>query len=112
MFTKRANKNYKEPDSKVEAAGLITVRLPGYYRAQEFYQPHYGAPVLNAPAADTRRLTLYWDPEFSTDLAGKGEFIFYTADGSGNFKISTEGISLNGDPSQGNTTIYVAPKSK
>lgn len=113
VYSKRGNKNYKGDDKGPSVSpGLITIRLPGYYQAREFYQPHYGAPVMNAPAADPRRLTLYWDPEFSTDIAGKGEFIFNTADGSGNFQIATEGISLNGDPSRGSATIYVAPKGK
>jgi hypothetical protein len=113
IYTKRGDKNYKGDDKGPNLSpGLITIKMPGYYQAREFYQPHYGAPVMNAPAADPRRLTLYWDPEFSTDIAGKGEFLFNTADGSGNFQISTEGVSLNGDPSRGSATIYVAPKGR
>jgi len=109
VYTKRGDKNYKGTDT-APSPGLLVIRLPGFYRAKEFYQPRYGAPVLNAPASDARRLTLYWDPEFSTDVKGQGEFLFYTADGSGNFQISTEGVSLAGDPSQGKASIYVAPK--
>jgi hypothetical protein len=111
VYTKRGDKNYKSTDV-APSPGILVVKLPGYYQAREFYQPRYGAPVLNAPASDPRRLTLYWDPEFSTDIKGQGEFLFYTADGSGNFQISTEGVSLAGDPSQGKASIYVAPKSK
>lgn len=111
VYTKRGNKNYKGAD-KEPSPGILVIRVPGYYQAREFYQPRYGAPVLNAPATDPRRLTLYWDPEFSTDIKGQGEFLFYTADGSGNFQISTEGVSLAGDPSQGKASIYVAPKTR
>jgi hypothetical protein len=111
VYTKRGDKNYKGTDV-APSPGLLVVKLPGFYQAKEFYQPRYGAPVLNAPASDARRLTLYWDPEFSTDIKGQGEFLFYTADGGGNFQISTEGVSLAGDPSQGKATIYVAPKTK
>ncbi|MGI4759718.1 MAG: TonB-dependent receptor plug domain-containing protein [Janthinobacterium lividum] len=111
IYTKRGDKNYRGTDV-APSPGLLVVKLPGFYQAKEFYQPRYGAPVLNAPASDARRLTLYWDPEFSTDIKGQGEFLFYTADGRGNFQISTEGVSLAGDPSQGKTTIYVAPKSR
>jgi hypothetical protein len=111
VYTKRGDKNYKGPD-KGPSPGILVVKLPGFYQAKEFYQPRYGAPVLNAPASDARRLTLYWDPEFSTDIKGQGEFLFYTADGGGNFQITTEGVSLAGDPSQGKATIYVAPKTK
>jgi hypothetical protein len=111
IYTKRGDKNYRGPD-KGPSPGLLVIRMPGYYQAKEFYQPRYGAPVLNAPASDPRRLTLYWNPEFSTDIKGQGEFLFYTADGGGNFQIATEGVSLAGDPSQGKATIYVAPKTK
>jgi len=111
IYTKRGDKNYKGTE-EAPSPGLLVVKLPGFYQAKEFYQPRYGAPVLNAPASDARRLTLYWDPEFSTDTKGQGEFLFYTADGGGNFQISTEGVSLAGDPSQGKASIYVAPKAK
>ena len=111
VYTKRGDRNYRGQD-KGPSPGLLVIKLPGYYQAKEFYQPRYGAPVLNAPASDPRRLTLYWDPEFSTDIKGQGEFLFYTADGGGNFQIATEGVSLGGDPSQGKATIYVAPKTR
>jgi hypothetical protein len=113
VYTKRGDKNYKgDEKEKGPSQGILVVKIPGYYQAKEFYQPRYGAPVLNAPASDARHLTLYWDPEFSTDLKGQGEFLFYTADGGGNFQIASEGVSLAGDPSQGKATIYVAPKTK
>ncbi|WP_223653069.1 TonB-dependent receptor plug domain-containing protein [Hymenobacter psoromatis] len=112
IYTKRGNKNYKGDDSKTPTPGLITIRVPAYYRAQEFYQPRYGAPVMNAPTMDARRLTLFWDPQVSTGPNGQTEFLFYTADGSGNFQISTEGITLEGTPSRGSSTIYVAPKGR
>jgi hypothetical protein len=113
VYTKRADKNYRGPDKGPNSSpGVLVIKVPGFYQAKEFYQPRYGAPVLNAPASDSRRLTLYWDPEFSTDIKGQGEFLFYTADGGGNFQIASEGVSLAGDPSQGKATIYVAPKTK
>jgi hypothetical protein len=111
VYTKRGDKNYKGTDL-APSPGLLVIKLPGFYQAREFYQPRYGAPVLNAPSSDPRRVTLYWDPEFSTDIKGQGEFLFYTADGGGNFQISAEGVSLAGDPSQGKAAIYVAPKTK
>lgn len=113
IYTKRADRNYKEPASPFTVEnGIVTVRLPGFYRAQEFYQPRYGAPVMNAPTMDARRLTLYWDPTMSTDASGQTEFVFYTADGGGNFQITAEGISLTGDPSRGTGQVYVAPKQR
>ncbi len=112
IFTKRGNKNYKGPlpGGPRENTSLAIVKLPGYYQAREFYRPRYGAPVLNAPEADPRRLTIYWNPSLQTDSKGVAEFTFYTADGSGNFQATAEGLTLTGEPGRGTGTIYVAPK--
>ncbi|RZK35573.1 MAG: hypothetical protein EOO57_08875 [Hymenobacter sp.] len=112
IYTKRGNRNYKGPAAPGTNAspGLITVKLPGYYQAREFYRPRYGAPVLNAPESDPRRLTVYWNPSLQTDSKGEAEFTFYTADGSGNFQATAEGLTLTGEPGRGTGTIYVAPK--
>ncbi len=113
IYTKRGNRNYKGPTSDPRNntnPGLITVKLPGYYQAREFYRPRYGAPVLNAPESDPRRLTIYWNPSLQTDSKGEAEFTFYTADGSGNFQATAEGLTLTGEPGRGTGTIYVAPK--
>jgi hypothetical protein len=112
IFTKRGNKNYKGPlpGGPRENPSLAIVKLPSYYQAREFYRPRYGAPVLNAPEADPRRLTIYWNPGLQTDSKGVAEFTFYTADGSGNFQATAEGLTLTGEPGRGTGTIYVAPK--
>jgi len=113
IYTKRADKNYKgDSDKLAPSPGLLTVRVPGFYQAREFYQPRYGAPVLNAPATDPRRLTLFWDPQMTTSILGKTECLFYTSDASGNYQISAEGVSLTGEPARGASTIYVAPKGR
>ncbi|RYY08516.1 MAG: hypothetical protein EOO36_23690, partial [Cytophagaceae bacterium] len=72
IYTKRGNKNYKGPTGPGHDtnSGLLTVRMPGYYDAREFYRPRYGAPVLNAPESDPRRLTIYWNPSLQTDSKG------------------------------------------
>jgi hypothetical protein len=112
IYTKRANKNYKAPTGPGSNTnpGLVTVKLPGYYQTREFYRPRYGAPVLNAPESDPRRLTIYWNPSLQTDSKGEAEFTFYTADGSGNYQATAEGLTLTGEPGRGTGTIYVTPK--
>jgi hypothetical protein len=112
IYTKRANKNYKAPTGPGSNtnSGLVTVKLPGYYQTREFYRPRYGAPVLNAPESDPRRLTIYWNPSLQTDSKGEAEFTFYTADGSGNYQATAEGLTLTGEPGRGTGTIYVTPK--
>jgi hypothetical protein len=109
VYTKRGDKNYRDPN-KTETPGLLTVKLPGFYQAREFYMPRYGAPVMNAPTSDPRRLTIYWNPEVATDASGTTDVYFFTADGSGNFQVTAEGLSLAGDPGRGTQQLYVAPK--
>ena len=109
VYTKRGDKNYRDPNPAA-TPGLITVKVPGFYQAREFYMPRYGAPVLNAPTSDPRRLTIYWNPEVATDISGTTDVYFFTADGSGNFQVTAEGLSLAGDPGRGTQQLYVAPK--
>ena len=113
IYTKRGDKSYKGDPTGPQTAptGLLTVKVPGYYQAREFYQPRYGAPVAAAaPTSDPRRLTLYFAPEVMTNAKGETDVYFYTAEGGGNFQATAEGISLGGVPCLGKTTFYVAPK--
>jgi len=109
VYTKRGDKNYHETNS-TPTPGIITVKVPGFYQAREFYAPRYGAMVMNAPTSDPRRLTIYWNPELATDASGQTDVFFFTADGSGNFQATVEGVSLGGTPGRGSTQLYVAPK--
>ncbi|MGI4833217.1 MAG: TonB-dependent receptor plug domain-containing protein [Janthinobacterium lividum] len=109
VYTKRGNKNYHDK-STTPTPGLVTVKLPGFYQTREFYMPRYGAPVMNAPTSDPRRLTIFWNPEVATDASGTTDVYFFTADGSGNFQVTVEGLSLAGDPGRGTQQLYVAPK--
>ena len=109
VYTKRADKNYHSTDNTA-SPGLISLKLPGFYQAREFYMPRYGAPVMNAVASDPRRLTIYWNPEVATDISGQTDVFFFMADGSGNFQATTEGLSLGGEPGRGTVQLYVAPK--
>ncbi|GAB3581385.1 hypothetical protein GCM10027345_24120 [Hymenobacter daeguensis] len=108
IYTKRANPNYKGPE-KGPAPGIATVKLAGFYEAREFYQPRYNALLTNPPA-DPRTSTLYWNPLVSTNAKGEAELHFFTADGSGSFQATAEGLSLDGRPALGSGTLSVRGK--
>ncbi|WP_331060413.1 TonB-dependent receptor plug domain-containing protein [Hymenobacter sp.] len=108
IYTKRANPNYKGPDTG-PAPGIATVKLPGFYQAREFYQPRYNALLTNPPA-DPRTSTLYWNPSVRTNAAGQAELHFFTADGSGTFQAVVEGLTKQGVPVQGTGTMSVRGK--
>ena len=107
MYTKRGKPGYK--GSLAPAPGLITVRVPGFYRAREFYQPRYNALLTNPPA-DPRTSTIYWNPTVQTNAKGEAELHFFTADGGGTFQATAEGLSRDGRPAQGTGTLTVRGK--
>ena len=109
IYTKRADPKYKGAD-KGPAPGIAIVKLPGYYQAREFYAPRYGAPTLTAPGPDPRRTSLYWNPTVRTDAAGEATLTFFTADVSGTFRATAEGITAAGQPVRGTATVTVQGK--
>ncbi|MDQ2772635.1 MAG: TonB-dependent receptor plug domain-containing protein [Bacteroidota bacterium] len=108
IYTKRADRNYKSKDVGL-APGVATVKLAGFYEAREFYQPRYNALLTNPPA-DPRTSTLYWNPDVRTNAKGEAELHFFTADGSGTFQATAEGLGRSGQPAQGSGTFKVTGK--
>ena len=108
IYTKRGDRNYKSKDPAF-APGVATVKLAGFYEAREFYQPRYNALLTNPPA-DPRTSTLYWNPNVRTNAKGEAELHFFTADGSGTFQATAEGLGRGGQPAQGSSTFKVTGK--
>ena len=109
IYTKRGNPNFKNIDPRA-APGVVTVSLPSYYRAREFYQPRYGAPTATPLGPDPRRTTLYWNPTVQTDANGQADLHFFTADDGGTFQAVIEGISASGQPVRGTGTVVARGK--
>ena len=78
-------------------------------RCASSYQPRYNALLTNPPA-DPRTSTLYWNPTVRTNAKGEAELHFFTADGSGTFQATVEGLSRDGQPAQGTGTLSVKGK--
>lgn len=84
--------------------GALSVQVPGYYRAREFYAPRYDAPTTTP---DPRYTTLYWVPEVHTDASGQAQLSFFTSDAAGDFQVVAEGLSAAGTPLRGTATLSV-----
>ena len=85
VYTRRFNPKYNvTPKTKIAT-------LKGFALAKPFYFPNHNQPQ----AVSDNRLTLYWNPEISTDANGEAVVSFYASDVSGNFKIMVEGMSQN-----------------
>ncbi|MCC2547276.1 TonB-dependent receptor plug domain-containing protein [Hymenobacter sp. BT175] len=104
ILTRRGNPSYNY--RKEATPGLLTLRMPGYYRAREFYAPRYEASA-KAPRPDPRRTTLFWAPNVQTDATGRTQLTFYTADAGGTFQATAEGLTSNGQPGRGTGTVLV-----
>ena len=88
--------------------GVLSLQVPGYYRAREFYAPRYETTAATA-LADPRFTTLYWAPMVQTDATGQAQLSFYTSDAVGRFRITGEGLSTRGLPLSGSAELVVQP---
>ncbi|MES2278100.1 MAG: TonB-dependent receptor plug domain-containing protein [Bacteroidota bacterium] len=66
----------------------------GYTPVKQFYSPPYDTPD-QTKMADLRS-TIYWNPDVVTDAQGKASISFYNADGTGNYKVTLEGMDTKG----------------
>ncbi|EOR96545.1 hypothetical protein ADIARSV_0274 [Arcticibacter svalbardensis MN12-7] len=76
--------------------GSVVLDYEGLQLNREFYSPKYDAGVSHR-LPDFRSL-LYWSPDVSTDIRGKGTLNFYTSDRPGVYMGVIEGLGLNGIP--------------
>ncbi|RFZ94645.1 hypothetical protein D0C36_03630 [Mucilaginibacter conchicola] len=92
VTTKKAKKGVYEKYKP----GTFSYRIPGFYKAREFYSPRYDAPNINKQNKDLRS-TIYWNPNILTDAQGKASVSFFNADTPGNYLVIMEGIDGNGN---------------
>ncbi len=102
IYTRQGDANYQGPRRAV--ANVLKIRVPGFYRARQFFTPRYGLAPTTSP--DPRRLTLYWNPTVQTDAKGEAQLRFFTSDG-GSFQVRAEGITPAGQLVQGEGTLLV-----
>ncbi|HZY37852.1 MAG TPA: MG2 domain-containing protein [Mucilaginibacter sp.] len=89
-------KQTRQLDPKdIPAIGVLPIKLMGYYKAREFYSPKY-ENAAEGKQPDLRS-TIYWNPEIKTDASGSAAFDYYNADGTGNYKVTVEGIDKDGN---------------
>jgi len=82
--------------SDIIASGILPITANGFYKAREFYAPEYEHPDDNINRKDLRS-TIYWKPEIVTDKDGNASFEYYNADGTGNYRVTVEGIDEKGN---------------
>jgi Large extracellular alpha-helical protein len=87
--------------------GLAIVRPIGYYKPSQFYSPKYiTQEQINNPNPDLRT-TIYWNPSILLNGNKTSTLPFYTADRSGTYTVTLEGITSAGDPLRSQTKINI-----
>lgn len=91
IFTKQGGgTKYIDPYSPGTISGIIV----GYSAYREFYSPKYTPENIGSEKPD-HRLSLYWNPNITTEN-GEASLSFFTSDDISSFKVLVEGISENG----------------
>ena len=90
------------------APGILAFSPIGLIKQKEFYVPNYDLPKNNIVA--DLRTTIYWKPNIITDSLGKAKISFFNADGTGNYKVTLEGMDLNGNMARKIMHYQITPK--
>lgn len=79
----------------------------GLQAKRTFYSPVYATDAQKASRLPDYRNVLYWDPQLSLPKKGVGVVRFFTSDLPGKYAIVVQGISAQGTPLYGETTLEV-----
>jgi hypothetical protein len=63
---------------------------------REFFSPVYETKEQQLSRLPDSRNLLFWSPNVSTDLEGKGQIEFYTSDQPGSYIIQIQGMNKDG----------------
>lgn len=81
--------------SRLPSTYLDHINVKGYSDAREFYSPNYDSPDAKTKIPDLRS-TVYWSPNLVTQPDGKISFNCFTSDEPGIYRVTIEGMNLNG----------------
>jgi TonB-dependent SusC/RagA subfamily outer membrane receptor len=76
--------------------GIFSVTPVGFYKAREFYSPQLnpGQAANNLPYQHT---TVFWKPDFNTDVNGNASVNFLNGEVAGTYRVEIEGFDANGN---------------
>ncbi len=73
----------------------VSMNYDGLQLKRQFYSPAYNYQQRKERMPDQRYL-LYWNPDVTTDAAGKGQVEFYTSDVDGKCMVVIQGMNNDG----------------
>jgi hypothetical protein len=95
IYLKRGEDRAAEP--VVLGRNQADITPLGYSMPAEFYVPKYQVPENKENPLPDLRSTIYWKPVVKSNENGEADLFFYTADGSGTYTITAEGVSPKGE---------------
>ncbi len=93
IYTKNGNGVFSDLKNK----GMQNMKMLGFVREREFYNPSY-SDTLPKPVKVDNRVTLFWDPEVKLDSMGQAKLAFYNSDAAKTIRIELTGMSIDGIP--------------
>lgn len=89
--------------------GIVTILPKGLHVNRNFFKPQYNSTQKQELKRDLRT-TIAWEPNLVTAKNGEAKFDFYTSDEPGTYKITIEGIDMEGKIAHLEYLIDVKPQ--
>ena len=96
VITTRQGGERDEIISNEMSPGIFSIEPKGFYKAREFYSPHY-SPDQFLGNASGQHTTVFWKPDATTNADGNASFNFFNTDAAGTYRIVVEGMDNNGN---------------
>jgi len=82
--------------SQEMSPGIFSIKPVGFYKAREFYSPQLnpGHAANNLPF---QHPTIFWKPDFNTDVNGNASINFLNGEGTGTYRVEIEGFDTKGN---------------
>ena len=95
VYLKRGDERNDEP--VVLGRNQVEIMPLGHSMPAEFYVPKYQVESNKQDPLPDLRSTIYWRPNLKTNALGEADLFFFTADGSGTYTITAEGLTPTGE---------------
>lgn len=95
IYLKRGEERKNEP--VVLGRNQTEIMPLGYSLPAEFYVPKYQVESNKQNPLPDFRSTIYWKPNLKTNATGEADLFFFTADGTGTYTITAEGLTPAGE---------------
>lgn len=95
--------------SSYTPTGIVTIIPKGLHINRTFFKPQYEGSPKQELRRDLRT-TIAWEPNLVTDKNGKVNFDFFTSDEPGTYKVTVEGVNMDGKIAHVDYFIEVGPQ--